>query len=229
MTSSDHPATGLREGFLSAITWRHIAGYYRGSPSLLRQYQTAFIATRGAEITGTVVELGGDKKYSHAALFPHAAGFLSTNVQGDYDRYLDVTDMRDVADGSQDAYLCVSVLEHVFEFRKAVDEIHRTLKVGGRLLMVVPFAYPYHDVVDCWRLNRDAYPQLFPDFEIVELVRLGGTFSTVADLLQRPRGVLGKRFLISKTIGVVVALLGRYFDTMDGLPLGYGLDAVKRR
>ena len=228
MTSTT-PVTRLQESFLTHITWRHIAGYYRGSPSLFRQYQTEFIATHGGEVTGEVVELGGDKRYGHAKLFPNATRFISTNVQGDFDRYLDVTEMRGVESGSQDAYLCVSVLEHVFLFHQAVREIHRTLKMGGRLILTVPFAYPHHDLVDHWRFSRDAYPMLFPEYEIVRFVRLGGTFSTVADMLQRPRGALNRRYAVYKTLGIVAALLGKYFDTMDGLPLGYGLYAIKRR
>ncbi len=225
----DAPETPLREGFVTGISWQHIAGYYRGTTSLFRQYQSRFIAGCGSDFTGEVVELGGDKRYGHADHFPKAARFVSTNVTGNYDRYLDVTDMRDVADGSQDAYLCVSVLEHVLDFHQALREIHRTLKIDGQLWMTVPFAYPYHDTVDYWRFNRDAYRRLFPEYEIVQLFRLGGTFSTVADILQRPKGSLNKRYAVYKTLGLLVAVLGKYFDTMDGLPLGYGMYAIKRR
>ena len=229
MNTTTTAVTPPREDFITGIDWRHIAGYYRGATSLFRQYQSTFISTYGVEFEGAVVELGGDKKYGHAEHFPHATSFISTNVIGNYDRYLDITDMHDVADAANDAYLCASVLEHVLDFHRALAEIHRTLKVGGKLLMTVPFAYPYHDTVDYWRFNRDVYRQLFPQYEIVRLVRLGGTLSTVADLLQRPKGVLDRRYVVYKTLGILVALLGRFFDTMDGLPLGYGLYAVKRR
>jgi ubiquinone/menaquinone biosynthesis C-methylase UbiE len=47
-----------------------------------------------------------------------------------------------------DAIICISVLEHVFEYDKAINEIERVLKPGGKLLLTVPFGFPHHDKVD---------------------------------------------------------------------------------
>lgn len=218
----------LPEAFLSDITWRHLRGYFRGTTSLFRRYQTQFLARHGADFTGDVVELGGDRRYRHERFFPNARRFVLTNVKDDdVDLRLDVTDLRELQDDSQDAYLCVSVLEHVRDPLRALAEIHRTLRPGGRLLLTVPFAYPHHDLVDYWRIGRDAYKDLFPGYRILELARLGGTFSTLTDILQRPKGDLRRRYLVYKTLGLVVGVLGMRLDTPDGLPLGYGLYARK--
>ena len=203
------------------------SGYQREPTSLFRKYQNAFLVRYGKELQGRVVELGGEKKYDHARHLPNASSYVCTNVSRDYDEYLDITDMHFAA-GSQDAYLCVSVLEHVWDIQTAFREIHRTLKVGGRLLLTMPFAYPVHDEVDYWRLSRTAYDKVFENYEVKTVVHLGGLISTVADVLQRPRGVRHGRYRVYKWLGLLTAVtLGR-FDTRDNFPLGIGVYAIKR-
>ena len=48
-------------------------------------------------------------------------------------------------DASLDAVLCTQVLEHVPDPGRAMGEIARVLKPGGRLLLSGPFFYPLHD------------------------------------------------------------------------------------
>ena len=204
------------------------AGYQREPTSLFRKYQTIFLERYGPELRGQVIELGGEKKYNHARYVPHAASYVCTNVARDYDQYLDCTQMP-YADGSQDAYLCLSVLEHVPEIHKAFAEIHRTLKIGGAIILTIPFAYPVHDEVDFWRLSRTAYEKEFERYEVKAFVHLGGLISTLCDVLQRPRGQNTGRQRVYKLLGRALALtLGRR-DTLDSFPLGFGLYAIKRR
>lgn len=214
--------------FIGGISWKHIFTYFSGRTSLLRQYQIQLLAKYGREFTGRVVELGCEKGYRHERFFPRA-DFVCTNIARDYDEYLDITDMKDVADNSQDGYVCVAVLEHVADFQSAINEIHRTLKIGGQLLVVVPFVFSYHDEVDYWRFSQDAYLQLFKDYEIVSFIHMGSKFSAIADELQRPRGRLTPRYLVYKFIGFWIALFGKFLDSIDGFPAGYGMYAIKRR
>jgi SAM-dependent methyltransferase len=48
-------------------------------------------------------------------------------------------------DASLDSVVCNQVLEHVFNPDQFVEEIRRVLKVGGRLLLTVPFAWDEHE------------------------------------------------------------------------------------
>lgn len=50
------------------------------------------------------------------------------------------------ADRSFDCVLMLDVLEHVAEPEAALAEAGRVLRVGGQLLLTVPFAYPLHDL-----------------------------------------------------------------------------------
>ncbi len=209
------------------ITDLSIKGYVSGSVSLFRRYQNRFLEMYGKELTGNVIELGGEKKYEHQKFFPNAASYLCTNVNRDFDEYLDITDMR-FEDNSQDAYVCVSVVEHVYQIEKALHEVDRTLKVGGKVLLVVPFAYPIHDEKDYWRVSESFLEEFFKGYEILALAHLGGLVSTLVSALQRPRGILSGRFFFYKLLGMSIALAFRSFDRLDGFPMGYGMLAIKR-
>jgi SAM-dependent methyltransferase len=195
--------------------------------SLFRHYQDRFLERFGADFRGELVELGGERSRSHRRYFPNVDRYRCTNIARDCDEYLDVTDMH-LADDSVDGFLCVSVLEHVFDIHAAIREIERTLRPGGKLLMTVPFGFPRHDEVDYWRLSSDAFPRLLQNFEIAALVNLGGLISTIVDNLKRPKDRLSRRYLAYKALGLTVALGLRRFDQRDGFPLGYGVLAVKR-
>lgn len=208
---------------ITSITSR----YQREPTSLFRKYQDMFLDQYGRELRGKVIELGGEKKYNHARFVPNAASYVCTNVAREYDEYLNVTDMP-FPDNSQDAYLCISVLEHVPDIQKALIEISRTLKVGGAVLLTVPFAYPVHDEADFWRMSRGAFERNFERYEVKAFVHLGGLLSTICDVLQRPRYQRRGRHRVYKWAGVfIAALLGRY-DTLDSFPLGFGIYAIKK-
>lgn len=210
-------------GFISDVHW----GYQRSPISLFRRYQDSFLQRYGRELTGRVVEVGGEKHYHHERFFPRASSYVCTNIARDYDEYLDLTHIQ-YANDSQDAYVCCSVLAHVYELERALSEIHRTLKRGGKLLLSAPFAFPVCDDFDYWRFSRDFYTAKFREYDVLALVQLGGRISTIAEVLQRPKGKRRSRYAIYKMIGVVFAgLLGR-FDTPDSFPLGYGFYARKR-
>lgn len=201
--------------------------YFSKQLSLFRHYQNIFLEKYGNELDGNVIELGGEMGYSHKKYFSHAKSFTCSNISREYELYLDITNMG-IESCSQDSFICISVLEHVFEIKKAIMEIERTLKPGGKVLITIPFAYPDHDEVDYWRLSIDSFKELFAGFEIRELVHLGGLFSSLADNLKRPKEKWTLRYTVYKLTGFVLLLLGKRFERMDGFPLGYGIYAVKK-
>ena len=50
-----------------------------------------------------------------------------------------------ISDGSIDTVTILDVLEHIAEPQKALAEMGRVLKPGGRLILTMPFLYPIHD------------------------------------------------------------------------------------
>ena len=201
--------------------------YFNKKLTLFRHYQNMFLEQYGPLLKGKVVELGCEKSYDHARFITNAEVVICSNIGRDYDYYLDVTKM-DFPDSSQDSFLCISVLEHVFNIQQAFSEINRTLKPGGQLLLTIPFAYPYHDEYDCWRLSIDSYYKFLEGFEVKEFVHLGGTFSTIADNLARPKAKYTLRYIIYKFLGATMVLFGKFLERKDGFPLGYAIYAVKK-
>ena len=58
----------------------------------------------------------------------------------------DLTDMPDVPSGRYDAVVFHQVLEHIHTPSKAISELHRVLKPGGRLLVSVPHLSRQHEL-----------------------------------------------------------------------------------
>ncbi|MEZ5327989.1 MAG: methyltransferase domain-containing protein [Verrucomicrobiales bacterium] len=218
----------MKQVFISDISWRYLLNYFRDEKTLFRHYQELALEDCGKTFTGEVIELGGEKHYNASACFPNAEKYVVSNIDRDYDLYLDVTDMA-LADESADNFVMVSMLQHVDNPFQAMSEVHRTLKKGGQLLLINAFTHPFCDVRDYWRFSIDGYRSLLGDqYEIVTVYKLGGKYSAFANTFQRPRKSKNLRVLANKALGFVVALLGKVLETDDFSPLGVGILARKK-
>ena len=87
---------------------------------------------------------------------------------------------------SVDVVICKAVLEHVPEPQKAIKEIYRILKKGGKCFVYVPFLYPYHAhkgvYGDYYRYTQDGIKYLFRDFKSIETCSVRGNLETVFNL-----------------------------------------------
>ncbi len=113
---------------------------------------------------------------------------------------------------SADGILCMSVLEHIADPKKAVSEMHRILKKDGILLGWVPAIYPYHArkgkgaYPDNYRYFDDGLRVLFSEFSKVELHNTGGYFETMLYFLP------AQKYLV-KIFGKPMYALDRLFRT----------------
>ena len=87
-----------------------------------------------------------------------------------------------ILDNTYDVIICTQVLEHVANPFLAAAELFRILKPGGRLLLTVPAAYPYHAVPrDYWRFTRDSLQLLFGErFRDLQIAPWGNRVTVVA-------------------------------------------------
>lgn len=139
----------------------------------IRRFQNKHIKRIANSIKNKkVLELGSGKKingkypYSARKFFDNSNYFLMSDINGEYGhKHIDVLSMK--FDKEWDLILCLNVLEHVFDFRKTIDNIYKALKLQGKAVILVPGYYPLHDEpYDYWRFTEHALKKLLYKFEI---------------------------------------------------------------
>ena len=68
--------------------------------------------------------------------------------------------------------IATEVLEHVYKFRKAIDQCRKILNPGGRFVMTTPFWFPIHEKPyqdDFWRFTPRAVEAILRDAGFVDV------------------------------------------------------------
>jgi len=128
----------------------------------MRDNVRAFVAAAAAEfdLPGPIYEFGsfivpgqeaiGDLR----SLFP-GRDYIGCDMRAGpgVDRVEDLSQLT-LPDESAATIVCVETLEHVFEVRRAVDELLRVLAPGGMIVITTPFNFHLHSYPgDYWRLT----------------------------------------------------------------------------
>lgn len=80
------------------------------------------------------------------------------------DRIEDVTAIS-LPDRSAGTVLCLETFEHVFEVRRAFDEVFRILRPGGVFVLTSPFHFPIHGYPDdYWRITPSCLRRLLAPY-----------------------------------------------------------------
>ena len=155
-----------------------------------------------------------------------------------------------VADGEFDAILCTEVLEHVREPIKAVREMARILKPGGRLMLTAPLGSGIHQ--EPYHYYGGYTPYWFQDFLVeagfsrVKVEANAGSFNFFAQealrFVQTTRPFklglplplellwLPLWMLLAPVLGLAIPLVCRFLDRYDReqrFTIGYHVTAVK--
>ncbi len=81
------------------------------------------------------------------------------------DRVEDVSAMTFPSE-SAGSVLCIETFEHVFEVRRAFDEVHRVLKPGGLFVITSPLNFRIHAYPDdYWRMTPSCLRRMLGDYE----------------------------------------------------------------
>lgn len=147
----------------------------------------------------------------------------------------DLNEPTAIADGSFDTILSSSVLEHIWKHDVFWDEMTRTLRPGGRIILNVPFLYGIHEAPhDYFRWSRFALAKACEErgLKIVELCAYAGGPDLIADLAVRSLSVVSGA--LARWTGLLaVRLLGSRAGrrlargSIERMPLGYMLVAEK--
>ncbi len=82
------------------------------------------------------------------------------------DRVEDVSAIN-LPDGAAGTVLCIETFEHVFEVRKAFDEVFRILKPGGIFVITTPLNFRIHGYPDdYWRLTPNCLRRLMAPYAV---------------------------------------------------------------
>lgn len=100
------------------------------------------------------------------------------------DDRVDITDLRSYEDDRFDCFICSHVLEHVPDDRKALRELYRILKPGGKAILMVPIILSLDridedpsvtDASERWRrFGQDDHIRLYSKSGFLERVREAG-------------------------------------------------------
>ena len=66
-----------------------------------------------------------------------------------------------------DSIICMCVLEHIYDFHKAIKNMYKALKPNGNVIISIPLLYPLHDEPhDYWRFTEHSIRKLFTGTDI---------------------------------------------------------------
>lgn len=189
-------------------------------------------------LKGTVVEIGADRTQEYKRFALSAKEYILSNVIHDSNEmiYLDAMNMH-FDDNSIDSFVCLSVLEHINDPWKVISEVYRVLKPGGRLLLIVPFVFPFHSAPDdFYRFSHSAILDMLKGFRIIEFEALGNYWSTIAFIFQRPKwrtwpGTVGwwPWDIFLRFVGLIFYLISRFKVTPDDYAMLYCVLAEKTK
>ena len=154
-------------------------------------------------LRGRVVDAGcGLQPYRHM-LGPDVTEYVGVDRRGDFtapDVEGDALDLP-LPDASFDGAMSTQVLEHVTDPGRALRELARVLRPGGRLVLTCPGTWPHHEApYDFTRFTRYGLEHLLREagFVIDEIREQGGVWATIGQMLALELfhlGARGQRFV----------------------------------
>lgn len=114
-------------------------------------------------VRGNVVDVGGGRKPDYFHYLKKTNADI-TPIDASISKIDFETDPLPLDDKSVDTVVCCNVLEHVFNHRFLLAEMHRILKEDGGLVGFVPFWTGYHaDPHDYFRYTHEALLRLLQE------------------------------------------------------------------
>ena len=160
----------------------------RGDP-IDRYYIENFLATNSDLVLGRVLEIGnseyttkfGGKRIVKSDVL-HFKGNQYSNI------IADLTDCPEIETNTYDCIILTQTMQYIFNYKQAVENIHRILKSQGSVLVTVPCTgksskTDRNDFGDYWRFTSDSMKKIFSGkFDDFEVKANGNVFAAIAFL-----------------------------------------------
>ncbi len=136
----------------------------------VKRKQYRFLRRNAKHITEMkILEIGAGEGYKVERFFHVSNEYIKTDLVacGNVTK-LDITNEK--LEPIYDIIICLNVLEHIFEYQNALDNIYHGLKKGGYLFLSVPLFYPLHMLPnDYWRYTPSTLKKLLVDYNSVKI------------------------------------------------------------
>jgi SAM-dependent methyltransferase len=200
----------------------------------MRDHTKAFcrLAAETFDCTGPVYEFGsyqveGQVDYADLrALFPHRE-YVGCDMRAGpgVDRVEDVSAIS-LRDGVAGTVLCIETFEHVFEVRRAFDEVFRILKPGGLFVFTSPLNFRIHGYPDdYWRMTPQCVRRMMAPYA-ARLVGYQGYHKFPHTVMAVGVKAPAPADFVVQADQFTEAFQGWLRETEEGLPL---LEKVRRR
>ncbi len=153
------------------------------------------VAKSAGKLNGVIIELGADIKNNYRKYAVNCQKYYLSNIKREQKiLYIDIMNMC-LKNNGVDNFISVAMLEHLSNPFAAITEIRRALKKNGKLLLVVPWQYPFHSAPDDYiRFSLSALKSMLKDFNIIEVEMIGNYWSALALFLQHKSNKSGINF-----------------------------------
>lgn len=222
---------------MSDVKWIHELSKNRSRQGLYEFLEPQFSKIRAGEKVLTIGSGGSINELLRK--YGQQNDFQITSFDIDEDRDPDIVgDLHtyDFGENVFDTIVLSEVLEHLHSPHIGIQNIYKTLKPGGRLILTTPFIFPIHDQpYDYYRYTKYGLKHLLADFEDVKINERNSAPESIDVLWMRFSKLQSKgTFLLKRIIIFTVyylkrpltLLLMRYIDT-DIMTTGYNVSAKK--
>ena len=223
---------GRRLKVEAALSGRGLAHTFSLARRRLHRGVAAAIAEHAG---GDCLDCGSGRSPYRALLAERGASVTSVDVEdrsGEVDLIADIQEMPQIADASFDTVLCTQVLEHVPRPWRAMAELARVLRPGGRLILSVPHLSAVHEAPhDFYRYTRHGLEALSAEagLEVVRVEPTGGLVSFLGHgaslaVMSTLGAIPGLMWLAWALNYLLLVLLAEPLDRLLGLPSVYPCD-----
>lgn len=114
---------------------------------------------QSAQLSGRCLDIGGGQNSPYISMVPDYVNIESVNVNSLYKptHLVKVGEPYPYPDNHFNCIICLSVLEHIYDAKFVIREMHRVLKTGGTAYIAVPFMFGIHG-------NPDDYSRHTPSW-----------------------------------------------------------------